>query len=80
MVQTTVSLPHTGGTEAVVIEAGDPEIWVSEPEVVRNGNQISARSYMVHAAGTAFALDRSDIRITVLGDDHAVDVQGCSAG
>lgn len=81
IVQTTVTLPHTGGAEAVVIEAGDPEVWVSEPDVSRDGNRLHAVSYMVHSRGSSFALDRSAIRITVLGQNHAVDVRGCdSAG
>lgn len=74
-----VSLPPAGATENVVIEAGDPSVWVSEPKVQRSGNQITAAAYMVHASGEGFALNRSDIRITVLGSDHAVDVQGCTA-
>ncbi|SEW38857.1 Thiol-disulfide interchange protein, contains DsbC and DsbD domains [Cognatiyoonia koreensis] len=80
VVSTTLALPHTGGTEAVVIEAGDPHIWVSEPDVVRTGNQITATSRMVHSNGISFSLNRANIRITVLGANHAVDVRGCSAG
>jgi len=55
LIQTTVGLPHTGGEEEVVIEAGDPHIWVSEPDVARTGDQLTATSYMVHSAGEAFA-------------------------
>lgn len=79
VVTTTLAMPPAGGTEAVVIEAGDPYVWVSEPDVSRNGNQITAVSRMVHSSGESFALNRSDMRITVLGETHAVDVRGCSA-
>jgi hypothetical protein len=35
---------------------------------------------MVHADGGAFAIDRSAVRITIIGGDYAVDVRGCTAG
>lgn len=75
-----VTLPSTGGTEAVVIEAGDAEIWVSEPQASRSGDILTAVAEMVHVSGDSFAIDRSALRITVLGSDRAVDIQGCTAG
>jgi DsbC/DsbD-like thiol-disulfide interchange protein len=79
-VTATMALPPTGGSEVVVIEAGDPQVWVSATEVSRIGNALTARAEMVHVTGGAFALDRSAVRITVLGSDRAVDIQGCDAG
>ncbi len=79
-VTATMDLPTTGGPEVVVIEAGDSQVWVSEPQVNRVGGQLSARAEMLHVTGDAFALDRAAVRITVLGTDRAVDIQGCSAG
>ena len=79
-VTATMDLPETGGAEVVVIEAGDPQVWVSEPQVSRQGGRLSARAEMVHVTGEAFALNRAAVRITVLGTDRAVDIQGCSAG
>ena len=79
-VTATMDLPATGGTEVVVIEAGDPQVWVSGTTVSRLGGQLSARAEMVHVTGQAFALNRAAVRITVLGTDRAVDIQGCSAG
>jgi hypothetical protein len=35
---------------------------------------------MVHPNGGAFGIERSQVRITILGGDYAVDVQGCTAG
>ena len=79
-VTTVMDLPATGGPEVVVIEAGDPQVWVSESQVSRQGGRLSARAEMVHVTGQAFALNRAAVRITVLGSDRAVDIQGCSAG
>lgn len=80
VISTILDMPHTGGQEAVVIEAGDPQIWVSEPDVQRTGNQITAVSRMMHSTGGSIALDRDEIRITVLGTEHAVDIRGCTPG
>ncbi len=79
-VTTTVDVATTGPSEVVIVEAGDANIWVSEADVTRNGRQLRATVDMVHTSGTAFSLDRSAVRITVLGRDHAIDIQGCTAG
>lgn len=71
-------LPSTGGREAAVLETGDPLIWASEPKVTREGSRLTAEFELVNAAGGAFALDRSALRFTVIGQNHAVDIHGCS--
>jgi len=79
-IEARVTLPHTGGTEVAVIEPGIPGVWVSEAATSRQGDTVVAISDMVHPEGGAFAIDRSDVRITILGGNYAVDVQGCTAG
>lgn len=79
-VEVRITMPSAGGREIAVIEAGSPEVWASEAETRRDGNVLIAASELVHASGQPYALDRSKIRITVLGQDHAVDIRGCSAG
>lgn len=74
----TLTLPSTGGDEHVVIEAGRPDIWVSEATTQRRGNTLTAQAEMVSGAQGTFALDRSAIRFTVLGASHAVDLLGCA--
>ena len=76
----TLSVPSAGGTEAIAIETADPRVWVSEPAAQRQGGTLTAVAEMRHDAGGGFAVDRSGIRITVLGRNHAVDVRGCDAG
>ena len=78
-VATVITMRATAADEVVVIEAGDPQVWVSEPHVTRQGNQLTAVVDMVHISGQPFALDRSALRFTVLGDGKAVDIQGCTA-
>ncbi len=79
-VTAAINLPSIGTDEFVVIEAGDANVWVSEADIARTGNNLNATVDMVHSSGNAFALDRSKVRITVLSDGQAIDIQGCSAG
>ena len=72
-------IPTVGPGEAAVIETGDAEVWVSEPEVTRSGDTLEARARLVHVSGGAFAVDRSSVRLTVLAGGRGVDIQGCRA-
>ena len=74
-----IDMPSAGGTETVLIETSDPLVWVAETESTRQGGTLTATTELVHVSGQAFALDRSGLRMTVLGTDRAVDIQGCSA-
>ena len=74
-----IALPHTGGEEYAVIEPGNADIWASEADVTRNGSVLTVSSDLVSLSDTAYAIDRSALRITVLGRNHAVDIRGCSA-
>ncbi len=75
-----IVMPSAGGTEVAVIEPGNPKVWASEPVTSRSGNTLTARSDLVHVEKGAYVIDRSAVRITVLGRDHAVDIKGCAAG
>ena len=79
-IEARITMPSAGGTEVAVIEPGNPALWASQSESVRHGNTLVARSEVINASGAPFALDRSEVRITVLGANHAVDILGCSAG
>jgi len=74
-----ITMPPAGGTETVVLETDDPQIWVAEPDSARNGEVLRARTELVHVHGDAFAINRAGLRLTVLGADHAVDIKGCPA-
>lgn len=76
----TVTMPAMGGAETVVIETTDPQVWVSPSDVTRTGDSLQAIVDMVHVSAGSFAIDRSDVRITVLGADAAVDIKGCTGG
>lgn len=79
-VTASIDMPSMGRTEEVVIEAGDQQVWVSEPQTWREGEALFARSDMIHVNGGGFALNRSEVRITVLAGGQSVDIHGCDAG
>jgi hypothetical protein len=73
-------MPPDGGDEVVVIEPGQGGIWVSEAETRWQDGWLTAEVEMAAADGGPVALDRSDLRITVIGATGAVDIRGCAAG
>lgn len=75
--ETRITMPSAGAPEYVVIEPHAGDVWVSEADTKRQGNQIVATSEMISTTGAPIALDRSAIRLTVLGQNHAVDIHGC---
>ena len=75
-----LALPPQGGEEAVVVEAADPSLWISEPRSRREGGTLVAEARAEARGGGAVALDRGGLRITVLGDGRAVEIRGCEAG
>jgi hypothetical protein len=78
-IEARIDLPATGGREVVVIEPGQPDVWVAEAEVHRDGRSLTAVTEMVGPSGAPFALERRGITVTVLGRDRVVEVTGCPA-
>jgi len=76
---TKIDMPPLGQAEYVVVELPDKSIWVSQPNAKRQGGRLVARADLVPANAQPFLLDRSQVRITVLGAGGAVDILGCSA-
>lgn len=74
-----IALPKGTGLEETVIETADPQIWVAEPRTWWEGGQLLAETRMAHMDGSAFALDRSRVRITVLGGKMPIDIRGCDS-
>jgi len=75
-----ITHPALGAGEVAVIEAGDPSVWVSEPVLERAGPVLTAVADLVPAEARPFALDRSAVVITLMGDGMAVELKGCPAG
>lgn len=78
--QLDLSIPApAGGLPEVVVETGDKAVWVSEPRTALKGDRIDVSVDMIHMDGGSFALDRSAVRITLLGEGGAVDLRGCTS-
>lgn len=79
-VTASMDLPPQGGAEAVALEPATPGIWVSETAVSRQGARLTAVAEMVDPSGAPFALDRSALTVSVIGERGAVEHRGCPAG
>lgn len=75
-----IDMQSIGPGELAIFEAGDPNIWIAPAKTRRDGGRLIAETTLQHVAGRSFALDRSELRITVLGPGSAVDIHGCEAG
>ena len=77
-IEAHITMPSAGGHEVVVIEPGNPQLWAEQTETSRRGDVLIASTTLSSGSGGAFVLDRSQVRITVLGQRHAVDIVGCT--
>jgi len=75
-----LSLPDQGDPEAAVFEHADAGLWVSEAELSRKGGTLEVSADLVPPEGQPFALDRSGLRLTVIGAKGATEIDGCPAG
>ncbi len=63
--------------QAAVIESGTEGVWTSQPVLRRDGSRMIAEVEMVPPTAKPFALARSGVRLTMLGDGRAVEFLGC---
>ena len=77
-VTVSVPMPPTGTDETVVVEHRDPQIWISEAVTRREGTTLQGTVDVVPADRGPFALNRADLRITVIGSRMAVELDGCT--
>ena len=63
--------------EIVVVETGEPGVWVSPSDTSQNGRNLVAEVEMVPPEAQPFALARSEVRMTMIGQGQAIEMQGC---
>lgn len=78
-VEVHIPMRDSDGGEEVVLELPDPQIWISDPSTSHGAGNIVAVADIVPPDAGPFALDRSELRITVLAQGRAVELMGCSA-
>jgi DsbC/DsbD-like thiol-disulfide interchange protein len=74
-----LGLPDPGSPEVVAFETADRTIWVAEAVTERRGGELVAMTELVPPNGAPFALDRSQVTMTILAPTGAVEVIGCPA-
>ena len=80
-IEARIAMPSAGGDEVAVIEPGTPHLMAGETTAQRSGGVLTASTeFMPATRSSPTAIDRSKLRITVLGRSHSVDIQGCEAG
>lgn len=74
-----ISLPQQGDPETVVFETADKTVWVDQATSQRDGAVLVAATDLVATQGEPFALDRSGVTVTVIGQGRSVEIKGCPA-
>jgi len=77
--QAEVNLPALGPEEIAILETADPRIWVARSSSRRQGGRLIIETDLYHVDGHAFMLQRSGLRLTILGGRKSVDIHGCPA-
>ena len=78
-VATRLQLRHVDQSAIVAIEYDHPESWVEAHGTVANGAVLSSAGQIRFFAGTGM-VERDRLRLTVLTDGNAFELQGCPAG
>lgn len=81
----TARLDHAmlGRDESAAIEVdtdSDPSgaIWVSEPQLSRDGDVLTAKADLVAPSGAPFDLNAEHVRLTLIAGERAVEFRGCA--
>ena len=75
----TLNVPKMGTLEMAVLEHPDSNIWISEAISNRKGRTVTVQSDMVPQNAAPFFVDRSQLRITMIGEGgKAYEALGCT--
>ncbi|WP_372837619.1 protein-disulfide reductase DsbD domain-containing protein [Phaeovulum sp.] len=73
-----ISMPALGGDEVALFELDGMSAWFSDSSNTRDGAVLTSTVEIVPYNARPFELNRQALRITVLGNDGAVEIMGCS--
>jgi DsbC/DsbD-like thiol-disulfide interchange protein len=68
-----------GPGQVVVVEPGQPDLWIGASESRTDGRTVVARAPVQAAGGGGPVVERRTLRVTVLDPERAVDIRGCEA-
>jgi len=69
--------PGVSAGAVSVVEPGDPTVWATDTQTQMSGGRITSTVEFVPPRGQPMMLDRSAIRVTVLGGARAFELLGC---
>lgn len=61
----------------VAMELPDQQVWVSQPELSQQDGALTAQADFVAESGKPFALDTSQLLLTLIDTDSATEYRGC---
>ncbi len=76
-IEASMTLPRQGTPETVVFETSDRSVWIDEAIASRDQGTLTATTELVPDKAAPFALDRSDLTVTVIGQGRSVEIKGC---
>lgn len=65
--------------ELLVVESPLADLWVAPAVAVTQGDRLTAATRVEYFGTGPLALDRSTLRLTLIGPDGAVEIDGCPA-
>ncbi|MEM6635869.1 MAG: protein-disulfide reductase DsbD domain-containing protein [Pseudomonadota bacterium] len=78
-VSAQIEVPSGSPDVIAIMELADPSVWVSDAQVTRTSGGLEVTADMVPPEAAPFAMARRDVRITLVGQERAYELQGCDA-
>lgn len=79
-IEARMRLPGARSGQFAVVEFLHPKVWVQQGTTKITGSRVVASATLYPLSNAPLVLDRSRLRITVLGGARAIEVTGCPAG
>lgn len=78
-IEITAKSSGLGGAEHAVVEHHDQSLWVRPAELQRSGSTLNIQTEISDNNQIPSGLQRSDLRITLIGKDQMVEFDGCTS-
>ena len=63
--------------DLTVIELAAPDIWIVQTDLKRTETVVMALAELMSYSDTPFILDQNKLRVTLIGDTQAIEINGC---
>ncbi len=63
--------------DLTVIEFAAPDIWIVQTDLKRTETVVMAQAELMSYSDTPFILDQNKLRVTLIGDTQAIEINGC---